>query len=403
MLLGRALPLTREALKFAKSLYASDEYRHWLPKRRGDVSGRVPRLSLVRFCSSETTVIRVSNNLELRTRQNATENDCTSTKPLVLIFAWMLPQRRHLQKFENIYLARGCDVMTINIKPLQLMLPKTGAQVIAEKVVDFVHQPQNARRPLLVHAFSVGGYLYSETLLKSFETSSEAGSMKDRIMGQIFDSPVDFIGIPDGLPAAMFKSPLLRATLRTMIKTYMAALYKQVTVNYIRASEIFHFNPVRSPALFLYSKVDPVGKCQVATITPSLWKMDIHVSVGTVASIEGAAKTNVKEDGPPVSSEIFGTAILPADPKCSLPPIAALPFRAPEHASGDITTKQFSANQRVYYKCWDDSPHVQHMYKHPIEYVEIMDSFLSHLPPFAGKEDSAVRDNGKLTAFTARQ
>ncbi|XP_066278696.1 transmembrane protein 53-like [Branchiostoma lanceolatum] len=310
MLLGRALPLTREALK-------------------------VPRLSLVRFCSTETTLIRVSSNLELRTRHNATENDCTSTKPLVLIFAWMLPQRRHLQKFENIYLARGCDVMTINIKPLQLMLPKTGAQVIAEKVVDFVHQPQNARRPLLVHAFSVGGYLYSETLLKSLDTSSEAGSMKDRIMGQIFDSPVDFIGIPDGLPAAMFKSPLLRATLRTMIKTYMAALYKQVTVNYIRASEIFHFNPVRSPALFLYSKVDPVG---------------------TVASIEGAARTNVKEDGPP-----------------------------------------------VYYKCWDDSPHVQHMYKHPIEYVEIMDSFLSHLPPFAGREDSAVRDNGKLTAFTARQ
>ena len=30
-------------LKFAKSLYASDEYRHWLPKRRGDVSGRVTR------------------------------------------------------------------------------------------------------------------------------------------------------------------------------------------------------------------------------------------------------------------------------------------------------------------------------------------------------------------------
>ncbi|CAH1259003.1 TMEM53 [Branchiostoma lanceolatum] len=243
MLLGRALPLTREALK-------------------------VPRLSLVRFCSSETTLIRVSNNLELRTRQNATENDCKSTKPLVLIFAWMLPQRRHLQKFENIYLARGCDVMTINIKPLQLMLPKTGAQVIAEKVVDFVHQPQNARRPLLVHAFSVGGYLYSETLLKSLDTSSEAGSMKDRIMGQVFDSILDFTGLPDGLPAAMFKSPLLRATLRTILKTYMAALYKPVISNYIRASELFHHNPVPSPVLFLYSKVDEFAPKMAAASSP---------------------------------------------------------------------------------------------------------------------------------------
>ncbi|CAH1258990.1 TMEM53 [Branchiostoma lanceolatum] len=309
-MLLRALPLTREALN------------------------KVPRLSLVRFCSSETTFIRVSNNLELRTRQNANKNDCTSTKPLVLIFAWMLAQRKNMQKFENIYLERGCDVMTITIRPPQLLWPKTGSQVIAEKVVDFVQQPQSARRPLLVHAFSVGGYLYSETLLKSLDTSSEAGSMKDRIMGQVFDSLVDFTALPDGLPAAMFKSPLLRATLRTILKTYMAALYKPVISNYIRAYELFHHNPVPSPVLFLYSKVDEFGSAAV------------H---------ERIAKMLVKKGDRP-----------------------------------------------VYYKCWDDSPHVQHLRKHPIEYVEIIDSFLSQLPPFDGKGDSAVRDNGKLTAFKAR-
>eukprot|EP00058_Branchiostoma_floridae_P012067 XP_002597555.1 hypothetical protein BRAFLDRAFT_82340 [Branchiostoma floridae] len=294
MLLGRILPKTREALQ-------------------------------------ETKVIRVSSNLELRTRQNATDDDCTSTKPLVLLYTWFAAKRKHKQKIENIHLDRGFDVMTISLQPLQLMFPQTGAQVIAEKVVDFVHQPQNARRPLLVHAFSAGGYMYSETLLKSLETS-EGSMMKDRIMGQIFDSLVDFYGIPDSVSTAMFKNPLLRTIMRTMIKTYMTALYKPVTSNYIRASEMLHSRPVRSPALFLYSKLDPA-----------------------FASNERLAKAFVKKEG-----------------------------------------------TSVYYKCWDDSPHVQHMYKHPIEYVEIMDSFLSHLPPFAGKEDRAVRDNGKLTAFTAQ-
>ncbi|CAH1266505.1 CUBN [Branchiostoma lanceolatum] len=33
------LSINGHVLEFAKSLYASDEYRHWLPKRRGDVSG----------------------------------------------------------------------------------------------------------------------------------------------------------------------------------------------------------------------------------------------------------------------------------------------------------------------------------------------------------------------------
>ncbi|XP_078575782.1 transmembrane protein 53-like [Branchiostoma floridae x Branchiostoma japonicum] len=308
MLLGRILPKTREALQ------------------------EVPGLSLVRFCSSQTKVIRVSSNLELRTRHNATDDDRTSTKPLVLLYTWFAAKRKHKQKIENIHLDRGFDVMTISLQPLQLMFPQTGAQVIAEKVVDFVHQPQNARRPLLVHAFSAGGYMYSETLLKSLETS-EGSMMKDRIRGQIFDSLVDFYGIPDSVSTAMFKNPLLRTIMRTMIKTYMTALYKPVTSNYIRASEMLHSRPVRSPALFLYSKLDPA-----------------------FASNERLAKAFVKKEG--IS---------------------------------------------VYYKCWDDSPHVQHMYKHPIEYVEIMDSFLSHLPPFAGKEDRAVRDNGKLNAFTARQ
>ncbi|CAH1259341.1 ADD3 [Branchiostoma lanceolatum] len=38
------LSINGHVLEFAKSLYASDEYRHWLPKRRGDVSGRVMML-----------------------------------------------------------------------------------------------------------------------------------------------------------------------------------------------------------------------------------------------------------------------------------------------------------------------------------------------------------------------
>ncbi|XP_066275434.1 transmembrane protein 53-like [Branchiostoma lanceolatum] len=296
--------------------------------------GSVPRLSLVRFCSSETTLIRVSNNLELRTRQNANRNDSTTKKPLVLIFAWMSAQRRHMQKFEKIYLERGCDVMTITIRLPQLLLPKTGSQVIAEKVVDFLHQPQNGRRPLLVHAFCIGGYLYSETLLKSLGTSSGEGDMKDRIVGQIFDSIADLNEIPDGLSTVLFKSPLLRAILRTMIKTYRAAFYKPVTSNYIRAYELFHHNPVPSPVLFLYSKLDEFGSAAV---------------------------------------------------------------------SGEIAKKMIKKGGRsVYFKCWDDSPHVQHLRKYPIEYVEIIDSFLSQLPPFAGKGDSAVRDNGKLTAFKAR-
>lgn len=39
----------------------------------------------------------------------------------------------------------------------------------------------------------------------------------------------------------------------------MKAFYKQSTQYYLRSSQMFHTNLIRSPALFLISNVDPVG------------------------------------------------------------------------------------------------------------------------------------------------
>lgn len=39
----------------------------------------------------------------------------------------------------------------------------------------------------------------------------------------------------------------------------MKAFHKQATQYWIRSSQLFHLNLVRSPALFLVSNTDPVG------------------------------------------------------------------------------------------------------------------------------------------------
>ena len=45
----------------------------------------------------------------------------------------------------------------------------------------------------------------------------------------MFFSPVDFGGVPEGLPAAMFQNPVIRAIFQKMIEAYLSAFYKLVT------------------------------------------------------------------------------------------------------------------------------------------------------------------------------
>lgn len=50
-------------------------------------------------------------------------------RPLVVMLAWMLAKKQHLNKYAEVYLKRGYDVLTVHITPWQLMWPVNGTQV----------------------------------------------------------------------------------------------------------------------------------------------------------------------------------------------------------------------------------------------------------------------------------
>lgn len=50
-------------------------------------------------------------------------------RPLVVMLAWMLAKKQHLNKYAEVYLKRGYDVLTVHITPWQLMWPVNGSQV----------------------------------------------------------------------------------------------------------------------------------------------------------------------------------------------------------------------------------------------------------------------------------
>lgn len=220
----------------------------------------------------------LDKSLALKTSVPPDENR-KKTNRLAILFAWMLAKGRYIDRYSNLYLQQGFDVLTVNILPQELMFPTTGSQVIAQKVLDYLESHPEYDK-VVVHAFSVGAYLFGECLVKMKNGGEKYVPIIKKFSGIICDSGVDYFGIPDGFSKAVFKNPVAIATFRYMLKLHMRLFYQVATKHYRMSSETFHNNYLSCPALFLASKADPVGSVETQESVAQNWiKRGIDVRV----------------------------------------------------------------------------------------------------------------------------
>ena len=228
-----------------------------------------------------------------------------TARPLVLIYGWLAAKAKHMHKYGDFYITKGFDVLHIKVKPHQILWP-IKAQGVTEKILDFVETPDNRSKPILVHGFSVGGYLYGETLVKILN-NNKYSNVGSRIRGQVFDSPVDFEGVPRGTGMALSDIPAVQKSIKFTLEMFLNTFKEQTQQHYHNSSAAFHNNDLSIPSLMLHSTSDPVGTPEPIMKVYNNWE-----------------KKGVQ----------------------------------------------------VYRKCWDDSRHVSHFAKHPIEYIAQLNGFL---------------------------
>lgn len=182
-----------------------------------------------------------------------------SSQPMVVMLSWLMSKPKHVHKYARLYLKLGFDVLTVSISPWQLLWPVKGSQLVAKDLLSFL-ETNSELRPLLIHGFSVGGYVWGELLSHAERDRERYSAVMQRISGHIWDSAADMQDIEVGLPRAVFlKNMVLQRALRSYVKYHMRTFYDAATQHYIRSSQMFHSSMVRSPALLLFSKRDPVG------------------------------------------------------------------------------------------------------------------------------------------------
>ncbi|XP_050091146.1 uncharacterized protein LOC126574805 [Anopheles aquasalis] len=180
-------------------------------------------------------------------------------KPLVMIFAWLQATSKHLAKFAELYLEQGFEVLTVHLTPWQLLWPVYGSQKVAEDVVKFLSN-NDLPEGVVLHGFSVGGYLWGECLAKLHAQPTSGHRTLEKIVGQIWDSVADIKEVPVGFSNALLpKNPKLQTILRNYASYHLKLFHEGATQYYEHGTNLFHHEPAQCPALLLISKTDPVG------------------------------------------------------------------------------------------------------------------------------------------------
>lgn len=175
--------------------------------------------------------------------------------------------------------AKGFDVLHIKVNPSQMLWPPHAQSVVAQ-ILSFLTSPAHHSQPILVHGFSVGGYVYGETLVQIMSNAELAESMSHRIRGQVFDSPVDFEGVPRGVGMALSTLRPLQVAVKCFLDAYTSFFRRQVTDRYVLSEQTFHRNPLRTPSLVFYSKADVVALPAPIDSLIAMWR-EVGVPVYT--------------------------------------------------------------------------------------------------------------------------
>ncbi|XP_049878485.1 uncharacterized protein LOC126375549 [Pectinophora gossypiella] len=202
----------------------------------------------------------ISNDkLKLTADPKTMKLDKNPNKPLCIMINWLLARQKHVMKYATLYLEQGFDVLSVSCTPWQLMWPLKGTQLVAADLIKFMSENET-EQPLVVHGFSVAGYIWGELCVHVMKDAQRYQPCLDRVVAQVWDSAADISEITVGVPAAVFpKNKIMQKTLKTYMEYHMKTFHDAATSHYIRSSQLFHTNLCRAPALFLLSKTDPVG------------------------------------------------------------------------------------------------------------------------------------------------
>ncbi|KAF6735064.1 Transmembrane protein 53 [Oryzias melastigma] len=199
------------------------------------------------------------------------ESPSQTSKPLMLMLPWLGSRPQAVAKYCEIYFRTGFDVLVVESEVKDFLWPRWGLDR-GKKLLDLLLTDQFMSRPLLVHAFSIGGYTFAQLLVHVSHDQQKYQEIVNRIKGQVYDSLV--IGSLEQMATGLGKTVFPRfETLIKQISLLYFTIFKTQTVDYFNSGiDVFWNTPVKAPALMFFCENDVMSHSQTVEKLIDHWK-----------------------------------------------------------------------------------------------------------------------------------
>ncbi|XP_030282638.1 uncharacterized protein LOC115587134 [Sparus aurata] len=179
-------------------------------------------------------------------------------RPLMLMLPWMGSRPQAVAKYCEIYFRTGFDVLVVETEVQDFLWPRWGLDRGKTLLELLLSEPFDSR-PLLVHAFSIGGFAFSQLLVHVCQDVQKYEALTQRIKGQVYDSLV--VGSLETMARGLGKTvfPRWETAVKQLSLLYFS-MFKHQTVDYFNtAIDAFWNTPFTAPALFFFCENDPMS------------------------------------------------------------------------------------------------------------------------------------------------
>jgi hypothetical protein len=125
---------------------------------------------------------------------------------------------------------------------------------------------------VLFHSFSVGGFLFGQCLRCMESQPDTYGQYKSLIKAQIFDSPPDMGSIAFGISKGINLPVALEKPVEGAVNLFLKATENTSGKHYEASRQAFYRNEAQSPALWFYSRADPISRWQDCEYVWKRWQ-----------------------------------------------------------------------------------------------------------------------------------
>ncbi|KAM8891582.1 transmembrane protein 53-A isoform 1-T2 [Spinachia spinachia] len=255
------------------------------------------------FLSRGITAHRLAKNVTFYVNESAppVSEDrpkvCEDHKPVLLMLPWLGSRPQALAKYCDIYFRTGYDVLVVESQVQEFVWPRWGLDH-GKMLLELLQSERFVSRPLLVHAFSIGGYTFTQLLVHISQDTQKYQALTQRIKGQVYDSLV--VGSVETMAIGLAKTvfPRMETLVKQVSMLYFDTFRRQTVDYYNKSIGTFRNSPITTPALFFFCENDAMSNSQAMEDLIDHWKkrgVDVTAQKWEVSTHAGHLKRHPQE------------------------------------------------------------------------------------------------------------